>query len=152
MNPVKKLAALSLIPMLAGGFFVVTASTSQAQNPPTCFGVPATLIVLNSAPTYGGPGDDVIVGNGADNEIYGGDGNDLICGGGGNDKIFGGTGLDVAFGEAGDDRLRGGDQRDVLFGNEGDDNLDGQNAIDVLDGGFGTNTCAGAGTDILFAC
>jgi Ca2+-binding RTX toxin-like protein len=152
MNPVKKLVALSLVPVLAGGLFAVTASTSRAQTPPTCFGVPATIIALSTAPTFGGPGDDVIVGNGLDNEIYGNGGNDLICGGGGNDKLDGGDGLDVVFGEAGNDRLRGGDGRDVLFGNDGDDTMDGQAAVDVLDGGFGTDTCAGAGTDILFSC
>jgi hypothetical protein len=153
MNPFKKLGAVLVVPLLAGGFFAIHGSSTDAASPPTCFGVAATIIALTTAPVYGGPGDDVIVGNGLDNVIYGNGGNDIICGGGGDDKLDGGAGLDVVWGEAGSDKLQGRDDRDILFGNDGNDDLDGGAGIDVLDGGNGSDTCTGGGgPTILFSC
>lgn len=43
----------------------------------------------------GGSGNDVLVGNGADNELRGGAGNDVLFGGGGADKLWGGSGSDI---------------------------------------------------------
>jgi serralysin len=58
----------------------------------------------------GGPGDDTIIGNDADNDLYG---------------------------AAGGDTLIGGDGQDVLYGSYGDDYLDGGPGGDVIDGGAG---------------
>lgn len=63
----------------------------------------------------GGAGNDVIVGNGAANQIEGGAGNDTLAGGDGNDQLKGGTGDDLLGGGAGDDRLDGGAGRDMAL-------------------------------------
>jgi hypothetical protein len=44
---------------------------------------------------YGGPGDDVLTGDGAANTLDGGAGNDTITGGAGTDGLYGGDGNDV---------------------------------------------------------
>lgn len=43
----------------------------------------------------GGAGNDVLVGNGADNDLYGGAGNDVLFGGHGADRLWGGSGSDT---------------------------------------------------------
>ena len=53
----------------------------------------------------GGPKNDVIRGNYADNELVGGDGNDHINGGNGNDTLIGGRGKDVLKGGPGRDQF-----------------------------------------------
>jgi Ca2+-binding RTX toxin-like protein len=55
----------------------------------------------------GGPGNDVLVGDGADNEINGDRGNDRIDGGAGNDNLYGGDGRDTVSGGPGDDTIDG---------------------------------------------
>ncbi|MEN4752960.1 serralysin family metalloprotease [Pseudomonas sp. Ps21-P2] len=50
-------------------------------------------VVIENA--IGGSGNDLIIGNGAANELRGGAGNDIIFGGGGADKLWGGTGADT---------------------------------------------------------
>ena len=56
---------------------------------------------------HGGPGNDVLVGDGADNEISGDRGNDRIDGGAGNDTLDGGDGRDTVSGGPGDDTIDG---------------------------------------------
>ncbi len=77
-----------------------------------------------------GPGDDVIVGTDAGEELSGLGGNDTISGRGGNDVLNGGDGNDVLNGNLGDDTVNGGAGNDllagiagrnVLFGNAGND-------------------------------
>src|SRR5262249_53955231 len=51
---------------------------------------------------YGGDGNDVIIGNGADNYLSGGGGNDKLDGGAGNDTLVGGAGADLFIYAAGD--------------------------------------------------
>jgi Ca2+-binding RTX toxin-like protein len=133
--------------------------------PPTCFGVPATLVGTNLSETLNGTaGDDVIIaGDGADT-INGGGGNDRLCGEGGNDVINGGDGADDVLGGSGSDTIDGGADNDVLVGNPGggsnddggdtirgaggDDLLDGWFGDDLLDGGPGDDQLRGeAGTD-----
>ncbi len=43
----------------------------------------------------GGSGNDIIVGNHADNTLKGGAGNDVIYGGAGQDQLWGGDGNDI---------------------------------------------------------
>jgi Ca2+-binding RTX toxin-like protein len=60
----------------------------------------------------GGPGPDVLVGNGAANDLDGGQGNDRLVGGKGGDALLGGRG---------GDRLIGGKGRDTAEGDAGAD-------------------------------
>lgn len=53
----------------------------------------------------GGSGDDVLVGNEADNRLDGNDGNDRLIGSGGDDFLSGWRGNDVLDGGSGDDRF-----------------------------------------------
>ncbi|OAT24985.1 serralysin family metalloprotease [Proteus myxofaciens] len=53
-------------------------------------------VVIEEA--IGGSGNDIIIGNDADNWLSGGAGNDIIYGGAGNDHIYGGAGQDTLWG------------------------------------------------------
>ena len=75
--------------------------------------------------------DDIIVGNGSNNQIFGNDGADTLNGNGGNDRLFG---------EAGDDTLNGGDGNDIHSGGFGDDRFIGGQGNDILLGGAGFDT------------
>ncbi len=109
--------------------------------PPTCRGLPATVIGTEGADVlFGTEGRDVIVGLGGDDRIFGGAGRDTICGGSGNDLIFGEAGRDRLFGEHGRDTLRGGPGRDTLVGGQGRDTLDGGSSRDRCQGGRGRDT------------
>jgi Ca2+-binding RTX toxin-like protein len=61
---------------------------------------------------YGGSGNDVIIGNDADNTLNGGGGDDDLDGGEGSDMLWGGNGNDI---------LRAGYGNDVLNGGAGND-------------------------------
>ena len=55
---------------------------------------------------FAGKGDDILIGNGADNILGGGDGNNEIYGGGGNDTLGGSPwGIDKLWGGSGSDRF-----------------------------------------------
>jgi hypothetical protein len=56
--------------------------------------------------TYGGPGDDVLTGDGDGQMQYGGEGSDRLVGGGDDDWLEGGPGADELRGDDGNDRLR----------------------------------------------
>jgi Ca2+-binding RTX toxin-like protein len=71
----------------------------------------------------GTPGDDVLTGTAAGEEIRGFGGDDVIAGGGGADQVFGG---------AGDDRLAGGAGNDLVFDLKGLDILRGGSGNDAL--------------------
>jgi Ca2+-binding RTX toxin-like protein len=71
----------------------------------------------------GGAGNDVLIGDGANNILCGGPGNDIIygiggnnvlCGSGGNDTLVGGSGRDILIGGPGADVLKAGDGGDIL--------------------------------------
>lgn len=99
----------------------------------------------------GGSGDDVISG-GADNDFVWADaGEDVVSGGSGHDRLFGNAGDDSINGDDGDDELYGGSQKDTLSGGDGNDYVDGQGgAGDRISGGNGTDTLnGGAGGDFL---
>ncbi|SEI19685.1 M10 family metallopeptidase C-terminal domain-containing protein [Pseudomonas asplenii] len=70
---------------------------------------------------HGGSGNDLIVGNAADNRIIAGEGEDLLHGGDGADFLDGGAGDDQLMGGSGDDILFGGAGADLLSGGEGRD-------------------------------
>jgi serralysin len=54
---------------------------------------------------FGGSGNDIIVGNAADNELRGNGGDDVLDGGDGNDILDGGMGSDTLSGGAGNDTI-----------------------------------------------
>ena len=59
----------------------------------------------------GGSGNDILIGNAANNHLWGGRGNDRLLGGAGDDHILGGAGNDILKGGTGDDFLDGGSGR-----------------------------------------
>ncbi|MEG4838074.1 peptidoglycan DD-metalloendopeptidase family protein [Microcoleus sp. B9-D4] len=73
------------------------------------------------------PGDDIITGNSASNNL---------TGLGGNDKIYGQDGNDTLYGEAGNDYLNGGPGNDYLDGYASFNRAD----FDTLEGGTGADT------------
>jgi len=73
----------------------------------------------------GGSGNDLIIGNAADNWILAGEGDDLLHGGDGFDILYGGEGSDILHGGEGDDLLVGGSDDDILIGGAGSDTLSG---------------------------
>lgn len=82
-----------------------------------------------------GKGDDVLIGNIAENEIHAGAGNDKIYGEGASDTLFGEAGDDTIEGGDGNDWIYGGVDNDFLFGDDGADRFIAENGNDVIDGG-----------------
>jgi serralysin len=80
--------------------------------------------VIENALTGGG--NDILIGNAADNALSSGAGNDSVDAGAGNDVIRGGAGRDT---------LSGGDGFDFLEGGTGDNSLSGGTGGDLLIGG-----------------
>lgn len=78
--------------------------------------------ILGAGEIRGGLGDNVVIGDNANQTIVLGEGDDIIYGGGGDD-VIGSLG--------GDDRLFGGDGNDELFGGAGADLLHGGHDVDV---------------------
>jgi uncharacterized protein YkwD len=131
----------------------VTIIDPQADPPPLCNGLQATIYGTgNDDMLEGTPGNDVIAGLGGNDVIYGLGGKDVICGGNGDDVVSGGSGNDTLLGEAGNDVLRGDSGNDVLKGGDGQDSLDGGIGADELFGDNGDDVLHGeAGDDILRA-
>lgn len=80
-------------------------------------------------------GNDVLAGNGQDNDIFGQGGKDELIGRAGNDQLNGGTGNDTLTGGGGNDTLDGGDGADKLIfkdGNGNDDVFDFGNGNDKI--------------------
>ncbi len=127
-------------------------------------------VVIENA--ISGGGDDLLVGNGAANELRGGNGNDTLNGGGGDDTLYGGAGDDYYVLSAGTDvivdnsgrngalsgtaidltisgldalhnaRVTGLDAANVL-GNGLDNVLQGNTSDNNIDGGAGNDTLDG---------
>lgn len=125
----------------------------------------------------GGSGDDMLIGNEANNRLWGNAGDDWLDGGKGNDRLYGGAGADTASyesaaaavrvslsekgaqntGGAGIDQL---DNIEKLTGSKFDDRLagskdrnilEGANGNDLIHGGAGNDTLKGGeGADKLF--
>ena len=90
---------------------------------------------------YGGLGDDLLVGNAADETFFGGLGNDTLKGGAGNDWLDCGRGNDIAIGGAGEDTLEGGNDSDLLIGGIDADIVHGSKHDDLLVGASTTVDC-----------
>ena len=95
----------------------------------------------------GSDGNDVLTGNGGDDDVSGGEGNDLLGGRDGNDSIDGGGGEDWEHGGTGDDTMSGADGQDDLHGEDGNDMLDGGASNDTLSGDFGNDRLNGSAND-----
>jgi Ca2+-binding RTX toxin-like protein len=76
----------------------------------------------------GGAGDDLLIGDGGENQVFGQDGRDELEGMGGPDDVGGGDGRDVARGGRGADLFPGGEGRDREFGGRGPDIFQGGSA------------------------
>lgn len=76
----------------------------------------------------GGAGDDLLKGDGRDNNMFGDDGNDRIWGFAGDDAISGGKGTDHISAHAGDD-LTWSDKSDRVAPGSGDDELFGSGSV-----------------------
>jgi glucose/arabinose dehydrogenase len=104
------------------GAFPCAPQTPPPSPPPTCKGIPATIVGTDGSDVRSGtPGRDVIVGLGGNDKLSGLAGNDLICGGSGKDTLKGGKGSDKLYGEEGKDTLKGGPGKDQLNGGPGKD-------------------------------
>jgi len=121
-----------------------TASSSSTGND----------ILINVENIQTGFGDDLVLGDDADNTLTSGAGNDVINGAGGNDLIdgglgdddlAGGDGADALYGGSGDDRLSGDAGDDSLFGDDGDDILEGLEGDDLIVGGAGQDIAVFSG-------
>lgn len=105
-------------------------------------GVLLNLAQANLEVVYGGYGNDVFIGGGADNYVISAAaGDDLVIGGIADDVLNGEDGVDLIEGGKGDDLIRGGRDQDQLYGGDGND---------VIDGGLDDDTInAGAGNDVI---
>lgn len=120
-------------------------------------GVAASIVGIENI--VSGDGDDILVGDGEDNQLFGmrgdddisgGAGDDVGDGGDGNDAIRGEQGEDTLHGGAGDDTMLGGGGRDAVSGDQGFDLLRGNGGADTLFGDLGKDTLSGgSGSDTL---
>ncbi|MET0266236.1 MAG: Ig-like domain-containing protein, partial [Duganella sp.] len=85
--------------------------------------------VVGAATLRGGDGQNIVIGDGAaqnillgadDDQLFGGAGDDVIGSAGGDDLLDGGSGNDIVVGGIGNDTLRGGTGNDVLQGGRSD--------------------------------
>ena len=172
------LRSLIVVPVQGGTTYRIKVDGFAAANgllnlhlengpPPTCGGVPATLVGGPSGDVINGtPGNDVVVSGGGNDTINTGDGDDRVCSeagvdeinaGNGNDFVLAGPDADTVRGQADNDTLvgnaGGGDTNDVgdtIVGGPGDDFLDGWVGDDVLVGGPGDDQLRGeAGVDLV---
>lgn len=123
----------------AGGFFsqIINSDGTAVTGG---FSIANGVVIENAE---GGSGDDILIGNEADN---------VLTGHRGDDVIFGGAGEDTLFGQKGDDTLYGGDDRDHLYGAKGDDTLYGGDGNDMLKGADGSDYLYGEdGDDTLIS-
>jgi Ca2+-binding RTX toxin-like protein len=90
----------AVVPLIAlvAPLGVVAVGVVPAAAETTCDGKVPTIIAVPGVPTTGTPGDDVILGTYARDEIDGGAGSDTICGLGNADWLVGGPGDDRLFG------------------------------------------------------
>lgn len=108
----------------------------------------------------GGSGDDVLVGDEAENFIRGGPGDDVIrgeynydelLGGSGDDTLYGGLDPDVLIGAKGNDRAFGGPAADAIKLGDGGDLADGGGKRDWIRCGAGWDQSRGT-ADRLAEC
>ena len=120
------------------------AVASQAQEIPSCFGAPATIVGTDGDDVIDGtPQADVIVGLGGADIINGHAGRDRICGGPNPEPSPPEVWSEQLYGGKGDDRLSGGDGSDDIYGNNSSGFLpwgEGVSDDDILKGGAGFDT------------
>jgi Ca2+-binding RTX toxin-like protein len=143
-----RFTAMSLTALLACAAAVMAvvvalasaAVASQAQEVPSCFGAPATIVGTEGDDTIvGTPQADVIVGLGGTDNIRGRAGGDRICGGP-NPDLSSPPAEEYLYGGRGKDRLAGGGGQDYITGDirgcrpiSGDDILLGGPGFDTLE-------------------
>jgi Ca2+-binding RTX toxin-like protein len=130
--------------------FTNNVNASLETNKATFFGGSGTFIGIENL--IGGNNQDVLTGNGGNNQIDGGPGGDDISGRAGNDRLLGGAGFDILRGELGNDNLFGGNDNDVLEGGDGGDQLSGDKGNDTMIGGSGNDGffwVDGDGSDLI---
>lgn len=117
---------------------VVGASTITRQAL-TVFGTPQNDVLTGHQTfddvLYGNGGDDNISGQGGNDQLFGGDGNDYLDGSAGSDEITGGKGNDVSSGGSEGDRyfFSRGDGQDVVFDSGGEDFIYFDETVSVQD-------------------
>jgi Ca2+-binding RTX toxin-like protein len=110
----------SVTPIASGG--LLKDPLDVAIEPPTCHGLPATIVGTTGPDTLTGSAfADVIAGLEGNDQIQAAGGNDTVCAGSGKDSVGGGSGRDKLFGEAGKDTLKGGKGKDKCVGGKGKD-------------------------------
>lgn len=82
--------------------------------------------------------------------LEGGGGNDLLIGESADDRLYGGGGNDTLYGQAGNDSLHGGDGSDFLDGGDGDDFLAGDGNANGIPDGEGDYLAGGNGNDTYY--
>ncbi len=125
-------------------------NASLETNKATFFGGSGTFIGIENL--IGGNNQDVLIGNGGNNQLDGSAGGDDISGRAGDDRLFGGDGFDILRGELGNDQLFGGNDSDVLDGGDGGDFLSGDKGNDTMIGGSGDDGffwVDGDGSDLI---
>ena len=114
---------------------------------------------------YGGPGEDVLVGENGINVLYGDDGNDLLTtalainahenqlnGGHGDDRVIGSPEFDRIDGGGGRDQLFGGDREDYITDGDRDGAAgDLGPGPDLIDGGPGDCCLNDGGDRVIYA-
>jgi Ca2+-binding RTX toxin-like protein len=107
---------------------------------------------------FAGTGDDVVyAGAGDDNPVRGEAGNDTMYGEANQDTMYGDSGADKIYGNANRDIIRGGIDDDYVEGNEANDDIYGDGAQDDLIGGtsaagtpdLGDTIFGGADVDVV---
>ena len=103
-----------------------------------------SVYVVDGATVYGGSGADRIEGGQGPSRVisFGGSGDDVLIGSAGGDRLFGGDGDDVADGLENSDVLDGGDGDDQIDAGPGDDLVTGTEGSDSIDAGVGTDSLA----------
>jgi Ca2+-binding RTX toxin-like protein len=135
-----RLAALGAGLLLVGLIVMASAGLGGAQERPTCFGKPATIVRGDGSSHISGTGRDDVIVAGAGNDVIEatGQGNnhgrDLICAGKGKDQIVGNAEAEKISGGPGNDRINGGHGNDLIVG----DNFGatGPTGRDHIEGGF----------------
>lgn len=120
-------AVLALVATLSGVSVAGGIGSERVADaaPPSCDGVPATIVGTTT--------DDVLVGTADADVIWAGAGRDTVHAGDGDDIICGESGPDQLYGDGGADQIHGGPGRDFIWGGLGDDKLSG----DLPDSGDG---------------
>jgi Ca2+-binding RTX toxin-like protein len=104
--------------------------------------------------SYGGDGDDIILGGVNADTLFGGAGNDSLDTGQGENDVFGGSGNDTITAGGGDDVIGSGSGQDLVDAGGGDDTLflagtGGGGDSDVADAGSGNDDIYAGDADII---